>query len=279
MKKKMLCAICILLFISGFVCVTFAGMGSQSLRITASVISGGGSVISSDNYKMRSTLGQPSPLMHTDTPPSSENFSLYLGFCYTIDIIPSDEMTILMNLPEGWSMISLPVLPENASIREVFPGSMVIYGHNRGAGYVRLGDQEELEIGAGYWILLNEEKEFTITGQSINGYTLSVNESGWNMIGGCSSEAKATSENCDIGVIYGSVQGRGYQRVQESENLKPGKGYWILLNNIVDEGRLTVGTPGPRSLNYKSLPLFISYNANLKTLQGRVSDGPAFVIV
>ena len=140
-------------------------------------------------------------------------------------------------------MVSLPVSPDNASIQEVFPGAAVIYGYARGAGYVRVTNEQELEFGAGYWILLNEENEFTITGQSVNGYTLSVNDSGWNMIGGCTSEAKATSESCDIGVIYGYLQDSGYQRIQESENLQPGKGYWILLNNLVGQCNLTVGAP------------------------------------
>jgi phage anti-repressor protein len=242
MKKKMLCGVCILLFISGFACVAFASMGSQNFRISTSVISGGGAAMSSENFQMNSTLGQSSPLMPPDAPPGSENFGLSPGFWYTI--VLSGERTVVMNLPEGWTMISLPVLPDSASIQEVFPESIVIYGFERGAGYVRVTDGEELEIGAGYWILLNEAKDFTMTGQPIHGYTLSVNEPGWNMIGGCTSEAKAISENCNIGVIYGFVQEGGYQRVQESENLQTGKGYWILLNNLVDQCDLTVGTPG-----------------------------------
>jgi hypothetical protein len=196
----------------------------------------------SENFQINSTIGQSSPLMTPPDPPFSENFGLSPGFWYTIDVIPSDGITFVMNLPGGWSMISLPVLLEGATSQEVFPEAVVIYGYERESGYVRMTD---LEIGAGYWILLNEEREFTITGQSINGYTLTVNQPGWNMVGGCTLEAKATSESCDIGVIYGYIQGSGYQRVQESENLQPGKGYWILFNNLVGECSLTVGTPGP----------------------------------
>lgn len=241
MKKKILCGAFILLFISGFTRIAFAGIGSQSFCITTSVISGGGSVMSSANFHKDSTLGQSSPLS-TGAPPGSANFVLSPGFWHTIDVISSGERTFVMNLPEGWSMMSIPVLPNDASIQELFPGARVIYGYEMGIGYVRTTD---LETCAGYWISLNEAKEFTITGQSVNGCALTVNEPGWNMIGVPILEAKAISDNCDIAVIYSYVQGIGYQRVQLSENLQPGKGYWILLKNLTGQCQLTVGNPSP----------------------------------
>jgi hypothetical protein len=60
------------------------------------------------------------------------------------------------------------------------------------------------------------------------------------MIGGCISDAEALSDNCSISVIYGYVQGFGYKRIQEGENLKPGKGYWIMFENVTDQAKLTV---------------------------------------
>ena len=198
--------------------------------------------MSSANFRMDSTLGQPSPLMPSDTPPCSANFVLSPGFWYTIDVILSCVESFRMKLPEGWSMISLPYLPEGTSIQEVFPGATVIYRYERETGYVSMTD---LQTYAGYWIFLNQEKEFTINGQLVNGYDLAVNEPGWKMIGGCTFKEKAASKNCDIGVIYGYEEGVGYQRIQVTENLEPGEGYWILLNNIVGECRLTVGNPGP----------------------------------
>ena len=57
-----------------------AGMSSTSYRISTSVISGGGNTMSSDNFSMVSTLGQPTVLGNG----LSESYSSYPGFWYTL---------------------------------------------------------------------------------------------------------------------------------------------------------------------------------------------------
>jgi hypothetical protein len=140
--------------------------------------------------------------------------------------------TINMDLPPGWSMISLPVEPENSTASILFPGARVIYGYNKEIGYVRVTNNDKLETGKGYWILLEEAQEFILAGQSFNEYSFEVDEAGWQMIGGCTSPALASIESgdSDIVVIYGYASGSGYQRVREGENLEPGKGYWISIS-------------------------------------------------
>lgn len=163
------------------------------------------------------------------------------------DLDPNVKSTLLtthMDLPGGWSMISIPLTPENASVSLLFPDAVVVYGFERGVGYERVPADGNLEAERGYWILFNAAQSYTLTGQPILNYTLQVDEDGWAMIGGCTSDAKALSVNCSIGVIYGYVQGTGYQRVSESETLKPGRGYWILLNNVMDQAELRVEQTG-----------------------------------
>ena len=87
---------------------------------------------------------------------------------------------------------------------------------------------------------MDQTKTYDLTGQSITEYSLSVNDSGWLMIGGCSSDARALSENCTIKVIYGYDRETGYKCVLGSENLKTAKGYWILLEDVEDQCELTV---------------------------------------
>ncbi|MFX0202968.1 MAG: hypothetical protein ACFFCW_43245 [Candidatus Hodarchaeota archaeon] len=60
------------------------------------------------------------------------------------------------------------------------------------------------------------------------------------MIGGCSSSAQVSSNNCNIGMIYRYVQGIGYQQVLASEYLEPGEGYWILFKDVADPASLSV---------------------------------------
>ena len=71
---------------------------------------------------------------------------------------------------------------------------------------------------------------------------LPINKAGWFIIGGCTSDSKASSSNCSIGVTYKYEKEYGYKRVLESENLQPGKGYWILVKNVMDQAKLKVET-------------------------------------
>ncbi len=61
-----------------------AEMSSNNFRITTTVISGGGRPMSSSNYQMNGTAGQPSPLIDPALPPQSTNYDLLTGFWYTI---------------------------------------------------------------------------------------------------------------------------------------------------------------------------------------------------
>lgn len=147
-----------------------------------------------------------------------------------------------MNLSAGWSMISLPVIPDKTRLSAIFPEAEVMYGYHRESGYVRVRDEDALIIGKGYWILLNDAKTYLINGQPIQSYTFPINEDGWEMIGGCTSSAQASADSCNIGVIYGYIQGSGYKRIREGEFLEPGKGFWILFTDISDQCQLIVET-------------------------------------
>ncbi len=63
-----------------FVSTVNAEMFSTNFRITSSVISGGGNVMSSTNHILVSTLGQPTSIGNS----SSANYGLDAGFWYTI---------------------------------------------------------------------------------------------------------------------------------------------------------------------------------------------------
>lgn len=144
-----------------------------------------------------------------------------------------------INLPAGWNMVSLPVAPDDATASTLFPGAKAIYKFERQKGYKRVKPGDSLETGRGYWILLSEGKTFTLIGAPIDGYTHTVSEGCWAMIGGCSRSGIASATDCSIAVIYGYTPGDGYQRVSP-ENLDSGKGYWIFLNNVGEQAELRV---------------------------------------
>ncbi len=139
-----------------------------------------------------------------------------------------------LNLPKGWSMISLPVLPKSTLVKNLFPDAIVVYSYEKGDGYVRVAKDKKLEIGRGYWILFDKEQNYTLTGQPIRIYTNPVSENGWNMIGGCTFLARSSLHNGKIDVIYTYTQGLGYERLLESDSIEPGKGFWIHFNDVTD---------------------------------------------
>jgi hypothetical protein len=141
-------------------------------------------------------------------------------------------------------MISLPVIPYDARMSDLFPEAVVVYGYEKGYGYVRVKEDENMEVGDGYWILFHEDQNHTLTGQPIQSYKKTLYEDGWEMIGGCTFPAQPSTDFCSIDVIYRYVPGIGYERVLESEHIDPGRGYWILYNNIVDQCELRLETIG-----------------------------------
>jgi hypothetical protein len=164
---------------------------------------------------------------------------------FTYYIIWSKLIQVEMNFSAGWSMMSLPLILHNLIPSQLFPEAAVMYAYKKGAGYVRIKDDEELEVGSGYWILFYEDRNYALRGQPINSYSKTVNESGWKMIGGCTSGARPTADSCDIGVIYRYTKGAGYQRIFDSEDLKPGEGFWILIKEVKDQCQLKVEAIGP----------------------------------
>ena len=61
-----------------------AQMSSTNYRITTTVMSGGGSYVSSANFQTSGTVSQPSPLMDPFEPPLSDTYDLYPGFWYAM---------------------------------------------------------------------------------------------------------------------------------------------------------------------------------------------------
>lgn len=205
------------------------------------------------------------------------------------------EMPWQIKLPGGWSMVSIPLIPDplkpqSASVSKLFPGAQVVYAYEKGLGYKRVKETDELKEGRGYWVLLKEKKTCSLTGKPVHYHTLSVKEDGWAMIGGCTYEARVSADSCHIGAIYGYDQETGYHQVAGSVHPEPGddpehgefpesredtelgeypepgddsdhgedtksvknpeheeflvpeRGYWILLNGISGQCKLTVET-------------------------------------
>jgi len=137
-------------------------------------------------------------------------------------------------------MVSLPLIPNNASVSSLFPDAVVVYGFEKNSGYVRIAPEENLKIGSGYWILFDNPQSYNLTGEVLTGYGLPFYENGWYLIGGCSSPSEISVDYCNIDVIYDYVPGSGYQELLGSDSLMHGKGYWILFSEIMNQCDLSV---------------------------------------
>jgi hypothetical protein len=102
MKRKR-ASIAFLLFSLVFlVIVSSAAMESESYRIPTFVFSGGGVPMSSPSYDMNSILGQSSPLMDPNDPPTSPTYSLNPGFWNTLAAVQPPAVSLQFTLePAG----------------------------------------------------------------------------------------------------------------------------------------------------------------------------------
>lgn len=84
MKNERLNILLILAIVIGFPTSVSAWAESENYLITTSVQSSGGAFMNSENFKINSTIGQPSPLSIGQEIPNSENYDNYPGFWYTV---------------------------------------------------------------------------------------------------------------------------------------------------------------------------------------------------
>ncbi|MGA1863909.1 MAG: C25 family cysteine peptidase [bacterium] len=155
---------------------------------------------------------------------------------YSEDFVGNEEvhnvkvfLPFEMTIPSGWSMISLPLKPGNASVSFLFPEASVVYDYKQGLGYERITG--ELEAGKGYWILMNEGRTYNLHGEAIYEHSHLIQNNGWYIIGGCTEQAQVSLNFGTITTIYEYNQSYGYQRITEADRLSPAKGYWVLITD------------------------------------------------
>jgi len=151
------------------------------------------------------------------------------------DSDPNVSMRFDMFLPAGWSMISLPLMPEDGHVGALFPDAGAMFRFTD--GYEPLGPDNELMVGEGYWIYLDTAQVYVLQGRRVEGVTIPGVRSGWSMIGGCSGLARGSVTHGRIRAVFGFKN--GYHLLDHSATLEPGKGYWV---NCSEPATLTIGT-------------------------------------
>ncbi len=124
----------------------------------------------------------------------------------------------------GWNMLSLPLSVNNTYAGSVYPGAISsAFTFSPTTGYV---SQDTLVNGTGYWLKFAAAESLNVTGNVIQGDTVSV-VSGWNMVGPIST---AIDTGAVIQVPPGILASPFYEYsavYAVADTLKPAKAYWV----------------------------------------------------
>jgi len=164
-------------------------------------------------------------------------------------LVVESKVAITFELPldEEWNLISLPLIPENTSIDEIFKnatGGDRVYAYSNGSFtsseyYEGYGWYPKMEIipDKGYWYYAVSAYNATITGKAaVENRTVPMS-AGWNLVGYTSLRTRPVGEviNEPHGGdrIYAYIEGafesseyyEGYGWYPEMD-MEPGRGYW-----------------------------------------------------
>ncbi|MCX8197667.1 MAG: hypothetical protein N3F07_00520 [Candidatus Micrarchaeota archaeon] len=144
---------------------------------------------------------------------------------------PQDEAKFVLNIKNGWNMVSLPV-NSKLSMKELSGkcGTSAQAWLLLPSGYSK---EEYLEPGAGYWIKGRRSCEFEVSAPA---YSLSLKPlfPGWNLVGAPSSTVKISEYSGDCKIISGPWHydtSAGASPYAYSQTLEPGKAYWIKVGS------------------------------------------------
>jgi hypothetical protein len=137
-------------------------------------------------------------------------------------------LEIIIDYQSDWNLVGLPLEVDNASYTYLFPESIegTLYSFDDGYNL-----ETSLIQGEGYWLRFGEAVSINISGLSINELTLSFSE-GWNLISGISTPINISDIQDPGGIIiFGTIYGFTSDGYSNTENIVPGKGYWVRANN------------------------------------------------
>ncbi len=159
---------------------------------------------------------------------------------FTVDIIP------------GWNLLSLPLDPADRFYQSVYPGATdnTLFFYDN--GYL---SGSELSTCKGFWLQFSASQAVEISGSPITQCVIDL-AAGWNMIGGVSDTVPLASVSDPDGIIDGATLYEYSGSYTPSQEIAPGKGYWILASLA---GQITIASTAPTSAAKVDLPDWDGY--------------------
>jgi len=136
-------------------------------------------------------------------------------------------LTVNVPISSRWNILSLPVVPTEDSVRQLFPNSTHLYAYSfDGTNY---NQDSRLEFGKGYWAKFPNAEVAQLQGFPAYAETVDVHE-GWNLLGSVSSSINVASITSNPpGMVTSSFYGFN-GRYFTTNTIEPGKGYWVKTN-------------------------------------------------
>lgn len=144
-------------------------------------------------------------------------------------VIPPPPFVLSDTVNAGWNIVSLPLTVQNSFKDSVFAFSTSSAFAYEGGTYAV---KDSLTVGTGYWLRFDSMRIIDMEGEAVFRDTMHVVE-GWNLIGSISEpvpiESLRTIPSDIIVSSFFSFEGY-YKPLQQTESLKPARGYWIKVN-------------------------------------------------
>lgn len=145
--------------------------------------------------------------------------------CFLVNI---EYDSVKFTVKPGWNLISIPRSGSDSLKGIIFPNAISnAFGYNN--NYII---RDTLRIGMGYWLKFSAQETITVTGLPNIGNIINVKK-GWNIIGSIDQEVPIPESSLIISNLF--EYDNGYR---VSTTLKPGKGYWVKINN---DGNINIG--------------------------------------
>ena len=162
-----------------------------------------------------------------------------------------EQITFSLDLNPGWNTASLPLVPDNCSVRAIFGSIPTLETMPvvtwKSPSFVEV---EEIEPKIGYWVFTPTDTTINVTGNPINNTTL-ILEAGWNMVG------TVGLDNLTISDIPNQVPQRPAvtwvaPSFVETDAIEPGKSAWVFVTTATS---VTVGESVSTEMKAKVVPM------------------------
>lgn len=139
-------------------------------------------------------------------------------------------------LAKGWNLVSLPVVPENASLSDIFGtavhGRVWQWAQTDGDGEPSYREARQIDAHTAYWVYATEAVERIVPGTPHSSGGIRIPR-GWSMSGAGGPMQLPEAVRRD-GTVWGwSAEKQAYVPAQEGV-LEEGKGYWIWSRQPVE---------------------------------------------